>query len=318
MILILSNEDEFTTDEVIEWLLYLRKPFLRISANDTIEIMEISLKNKVIDFILKINGSSIIKFSEISSFWYRRSFININFTKLESNEINNQVNEFLQNEILVITRFLHIMLSDVNKKSIGHFKHNFTNKLENLLIAQKCGLKIPDTIITSNRINLSNFKNNESLITKAASTGFGFNDLHYSINGQTALYKCKYKEEHTCFFPTLFQYNIKKKFEIRAFYLNGEISATAIFSQQNRKTKIDFRNYDDVKPNRVIPYLLPRNIFKKIKKFMEVVDMNTGSIDLIYDKNGDFIFLEVNPIGQFSQVSHPCNYNLEYKIANIL
>jgi hypothetical protein len=31
-----------------------------------------------------------------------------------------------------------------------------------------------------------------------------------------------------------------------------------------------------------------------------------------------YIFLEVNPIGQFNQVSIPCNYAIEEKIANYL
>jgi hypothetical protein len=31
-----------------------------------------------------------------------------------------------------------------------------------------------------------------------------------------------------------------------------------------------------------------------------------------------YVFLEVNPIGQFNQVSIPCNYFLEKKIADYL
>ena len=31
--------------------------------------------------------------------------------------------------------------------------------------------------------------------------------------------------------------------------------------------------------------------------------------------NDDFIFLEVNPVGQFGMTSSPCNYSLEKKIA---
>jgi hypothetical protein len=35
-------------------------------------------------------------------------------------------------------------------------------------------------------------------------------------------------------------------------------------------------------------------------------------------KKGEYVFLEVNPIGQFGMVSAPCNYNLEKKIAQYL
>jgi glutathione synthase/RimK-type ligase-like ATP-grasp enzyme len=51
---------------------------------------------------------------------------------------------------------------------------------------------------------------------------------------------------------------------------------------------------------------------------MKTIGMKSGSIDLIVDENNDYIFLEVNPIGQFAQVSIPCNYYIEEYIANYL
>lgn len=41
----------------------------------------------------------------------------------------------------------------------------------------------------------------------------------------------------------------------------------AIFSQENDKTKIDFRNYDIANPNRCVPYKLPRRIEKQLIRF---------------------------------------------------
>lgn len=51
---------------------------------------------------------------------------------------------------------------------------------------------------------------------------------------------------------------------------------------------------------------------------MKLMDLNTGSIDMIKNKNNEYIFLEVNPVGQFSMVSYPCNYYIEEKIASYL
>lgn len=51
---------------------------------------------------------------------------------------------------------------------------------------------------------------------------------------------------------------------------------------------------------------------------METIEIKSGSLDLIVDENGDYVFLEVNPIGQFAQVSIPCNYFIEKYIANYL
>ena len=120
------------------------------------------------------------------------------------------------------------------------------------------------------------------------------------------------------FKPTLFQELIEKKYEIRTFFLDGQLSSMCIFSQEDSKTNIDFRNYNFSKPNRRVPYSLPEEISIKLKDLFSLLDLNTGSVDLIKDKKGNYIFLEINSIGQFGMTSHPCNYSLEKQIAQHL
>ncbi|WP_293933429.1 hypothetical protein [Sphingobacterium sp. UBA6645] len=50
---------------------------------------------------------------------------------------------------------------------------------------------------------------------------------------------------------------------------------------------------------------------------MKGLGFNTGSIDLILTPDGDYVFLEINPEGQFGMVPHPCNYFLEREMAII-
>jgi len=118
--------------------------------------------------------------------------------------------------------------------------------------------------------------------------------------------------------PTLFQECLNKKYELRIFYLDGVCYSSAIFSQNDPQTRIDFRNYNRETPNRVCPYQLPKKIEKRIRKLMNHYSMRSGSIDMVVEKTKGFVFLEVNPVGQFKQVSHPCNYRLEKRIAQSL
>lgn len=39
---------------------------------------------------------------------------------------------------------------------------------------------------------------------------------------------------------------------------------------------------------------------------------------MIYNNDNDFVFLEINPVGQFGMTSNPCNYNLDKIIAEKL
>ena len=48
---------------------------------------------------------------------------------------------------------------------------------------------------------------------------------------------------------------------------------------------------------------------------MQNIGLETGSIDMVFTKDGHFVFLEVNPIGQFGMTSKPCNYFLERELA---
>ena len=114
---------------------------------------------------------------------------------------------------------------------------------------------------------------------------------------------------------SLFQEYIEKQFEIRSFFLNREEFSMAIFSQQSSKTMTDFRNYDKEYPNRRVPFKLPEYVREKVLKLMDELHINTGSFDFIFSKSGEYVFLEVNPVGQFGMVSMPCNYYLEKKIA---
>lgn len=100
--------------------------------------------------------------------------------------------------------------------------------------------------------------------------------------------------------------------------MKGKCYTSAIFSQRDEKTKIDFRNYNYQKPNRVSVYKLPQKVENKIVAFMNKIEMDSGSLDIIVTPQKEYYFLEVNPVGQFFQVSHPCNFYLEKEVAKYL
>jgi glutathione synthase/RimK-type ligase-like ATP-grasp enzyme len=119
-------------------------------------------------------------------------------------------------------------------------------------------------------------------------------------------------------FPSLVQAMVEKSWEVRAFYLAGDLYAMAIFSQGDRQTEVDFRRYNRARPNRAVPYRLPGEVAEKLRALMRELAMETGSLDLIRTPDGRHVFLEVNPAGQFGMVSHRCNYRLEKRVAEHL
>lgn len=91
-----------------------------------------------------------------------------------------------------------------------------------------------------------------------------------------------------------------------------------IFSQKNKKTQVDFRNYDHSCPNRNVPFKIPTWYEKKLLSLYKQLNLKSGSADIIVTPDDQFVFLEINPIGQFGWLSKNCNYYLEKLVSKHL
>ena len=91
-----------------------------------------------------------------------------------------------------------------------------------------------------------------------------------------------------------------------------------IFSQNNVKTLIDWRNLDKESAIRFAPFNLHNMLENKIKQFIKLSGLNIGVIDIVVSKKNEFFFLECNPNGNIDMVSRRCNYNIEEYIALLL
>jgi len=319
MILIISTQiKEMSTAEVIDWLDYKQASYLRINGEElqaagmTFEINNSSPR-------LRLGGKQI-SVDEIQVVWLRRSGYN-ELPELEEGhplKLSDDIRKHARTELRTLKKGAWMLLKD--KTWLTRPDQNHINKLYALQQAAQSGLLIPESLVTTDRQALLKFKQRHSrIIIKALDAFFSYFDQ----NSWMVQYTHEVEEEFIeqlpkTFFPCLLQQYIEKQYELRVFYFNGQCYPMAIFSQKNQKTALDFRHYDKARPNRTVPYRLPESLEKKIHAFMQAVDLQTGSLDLIRSKEGDYVFLEVNPVGQFGMVSKPCNYHLEEKVAEWL
>lgn len=319
MILIISSKDDYSTIDVIDWLRRYNVPFERISSEDSVRFLNLTISDQIHDAQVLINHR-LYSLSDFTSVWYRRSWLAFEKTEFISEldeQFNNQVNDQLKSEFFYLNDFFDKFFL---KKMLNRRADVTLNKLTVLKYAVQFGLKIPETHIISSKDKLNELiTKKKNLITKNFSPGIfvGFNQ-HFLNSYTLELTNEMIHELPDYFHPILFQERIEKLYEIRSFYLNGSFYSSAILSQNDKKTMVDFRNYNHEKPNRTPPYNLPVQVTNKLNNLMKKLELQSGSIDLLVTLDGDFIFLEVNPIGQFSQVSRPCNYHLESKIADSL
>jgi len=318
MILIQSLDSDFTTTEVIKWLVRFNVRFVRLDNSAVIKRLHYIMDH----FIIELNNDIIINTNDITAYWYRRG--EFQFTIDFNNSGNRNIDKILKEHLFyenssLMSFFLYYMKNKI--KCIGDFKScTIVNKNIILETAKSCGLKTPPYIITSEKKYLTDFFSlYNKVIVKSLDHGFNFSQNNHSY----AIYTERITKKILATVPekfaiSLFQQEIIKKFEIRTFFLAGEFYSMAIFSQNDEQTKTDFRIYNNEKPNRCVPFKIPIEIESKLHELMKILDFESGSIDIIYGIDNNFYFLEINPIGQLGMVSYPCNYMLEKEIAKEL
>ncbi|NOQ70941.1 MAG: grasp-with-spasm system ATP-grasp peptide maturase [Crocinitomix sp.] len=322
MIVILSTEEDQSTSEVIDWLHDFGATCTRINGSSNVRLQQIIFQDTGTPVVNFIHKNKLISTHEISAFWYRRGNVwfdigDIPFDEWESS-FAESVKVQLNQELDTVRELLHSVFE--KSHSLGSYAKKGVNKLKMLWEAKNVGLDVPHTSV---HISLDNVKGEFSvpIITKSISENLNISEEFSNGELRTyTMYTEEVKVENTRenFFPSLIQEKLDKKFEVRSFYLAGEVYSMAIFSQADDKTKTDFRKYNRITPNRTCPIILPLEIKNKLNELMENVNLDTGSIDFVVTKDNKFVFLEVNPVGQFGMVSDPCNYKLEKKIAQYL
>lgn len=307
-ILIISEKDDLTTYHVAKELEELGQQVVILTDEDVIRDFEISNRK----IVLK-NGKHDLDFGTIKAYWYRRGDLKLWYGKTR----NREINQILSDEMYTIGEYIHYKLSKI--PSLGNvFFHDY-NRLVALDIASGW-FDVPDFLVTRRRSGLKSFrKQHERIVTKAIKNGIntvkgqaGYVSLTTEIDDEDI------KGMRRNFFPSMVMKYIGKKIEIRVFYLDGQCYSMAILSQNDAQTCIDYRNYNHSKPNRNVPVKLPGEVEKKICRLMKALRLVSGSLDFILTPDDRFVFLEVNPVGQFLNVSHSCNYNLEREIARYL
>ncbi len=313
MILIFSQDFEPTTDAVIDWINYYSYPFCRINPNDLINCnFKLDIENNCFT-IDTING--VVSSKQVKSIWFRKwhnlSIVN---KDIVDQHLLIELNKAIENEFVSIFKSIEYCLKD--KFWLNKFEDTQNPKIKQLHFAKEVGLDIPKTFVFNNKKDVLNlFSENKSILTKATQHSINYKDYTEYTNRISVEI---IDEMPDIFFPSLFQIEVEKDIELRIVYVDGVFYTMAIFSQQNEQTSIDFRRYDFDYPNRTVSFELPIKIKSKISKLMKILDLNFGSIDMIKTKNGEYYFLEVNPVGQFGMVSSPCNYNIEQIIAQKL
>jgi glutathione synthase/RimK-type ligase-like ATP-grasp enzyme len=325
MVLILSYDGyEQGTEGVIDWLLHYGHPFLRVSA-DALLRPDSDWKISIHDSQISYQGVDLRQ--QIGAVFYRRFTADVAYHETGSPAASRQLQSELRGEAERLTTFVVDGLADKFWLPGVAASNRAANKLSTLSLASTCGLAIPRTYVCRNRQEVA------TLLADATHPGFITKPIEYC--GYYARNEFAYTtftsriEAHNLaelpdqFHPSLLQECITPAYEVRAFYLMGKFFSEATITTEKTTSLgdtvfVDVKLKGDAAGTYYVPYQLPADTEEKLTHLMEKLELNTGSIDLIVNEQGDYFFLEVNPGGQFSAPSERTNQQLERRVAETL
>jgi ATP-GRASP peptide maturase of grasp-with-spasm system len=324
MILIFSRSGDPATIDVIRWIHHLSDArVVRINADVTYRV-DLTFVDD--DFHLRVDDDEF-RLADVTSawlrkgdFWFKDLFPPV--TAPVSSALTDHLTKKLQRENRNLREHFHYVLKK-RCAVLGSASGSSPNKLIVLERARALGLSTPPFSVSTSRQHAEGLvESGHGYVSKAMSDGLYLFDTTESKAGYftyTEMLGPQSLEgvgEHMA--PSFFQRYIEKAFELRIFFLDDAFDAMAIFSQNDDQTRVDYRKYNLVKPNRVIPFRLPPDIQSKLSQLAAELGLNTGSFDMIVDTQGQYYLLEVNPVGQFGTHSESCNLSIERRIAERL
>lgn len=265
------------------------------------------------------DGEQQLDLNEVTSVWYRRMRYGYKLPK----SMDHQFREAALKECRLMIRGMIASLPGFHFDPISKVDRT-NNKQLQLQVAQQLGLLTPRTLASNNPQAVKQFAQEcqgSGIVTKMLSQ-FA---IYGEKNEEMVVYTSPVTDEDLehleglQFCPMIFQENIPKALELRITIVGKKVFAASINSQ-----KLEGATYDWRKEGRTLhqdwkAYDLPPTITEKLLQLMAYFGLNYGAIDMIVTPDDRYIFLEINPVGEFFWLElFPPHFPISEAIAEVL
>ncbi len=321
MILILAEPLDMHADHVAQKLQERGADFVRFNTAQFPKEAEISLSysaQRRAGAILRV-GRAQIDLHSVDSVWYRRSQAPIPHKDITEDPSR----EYVAGECLDFVKDVWNSLGEklwvpgpvavVRRAQL---------KASHLKVAGALGFELPPTLITNSPEDFLKFyrQHNGHIISK--SVGFSFS----RIRDVMAAF-CRYTEVVTKrdagyaqavrYCPITFQAYVPKRVELRITVVGRSVFAAEIHSQESNHTRHDWRRYD----RDTTPYLshdLPSDVELRCIQLVEQLGLCYGAIDMVLTPDGRYVFLEINPNGQYLWIEQETGLPISDALCDLL
>lgn len=194
------------------------------------------------------------------------------------------------------------------------------NKLRQLRVARDVGLDIPRTLVTNDPQQAREFFQEvegrmvAKLLTPLSTSMEGSSFFVYT----SAVRESDLVEaEALRYSPMVFQEQISKLRELRVVFVAGTLFVGALDASRYSAVTMDWR-LATAEECMWEPDVLPSEVARCLHSFMAELGLVFGAIDLILTPAGEYVFLEVNPTGEWGMLERDLGYPISEAIADAL
>lgn len=317
IVLILTDETDAHADMVIPKLQERGVHPYRFHTSDMPILANMALTLQDDDWSGYLEGmSGRIDITAIRSAWYRRP----GDPSLPPDTMTPEARSFSTGETIEalrgLWRTLHCFwVSEPAKITQASFK------VEQLQAASKLGFITPRTLITNNPKEVLQFYEecNGTIIYKTIWRPSVEYEHMASVILTTPVTSEHLKNiDSIQLAPCIFQEYVPKQVELRICVIGQQVFAVEIHSQALEETKHDWRNY----PFEDLPHIshpLPTEIRDLcLALVIDHYGLAFGAIDMIIKPSGEYVFLEINPNGQWAWLELATGLPLTDTMADLL
>lgn len=325
MILIFSNKEDIHPTYVIKHLKAWGVDVFRFNTECLLTDYEFSwyCNKDGCDFkIRNIRNQIELLGHQISAVWDRRPRIP---QDLLIRNVNEEINKHILGEALGFLRFLRYWMRNIY--SIGSIveDHPAASKMLQLSVAKELGMHIPDTCFANRKEPISQFATQYSnvLLKPISDNDVMLEDINqaYSFYAKKVPTEALLQQPDMAFSQTVsfVQNYVDKAYELRITVCCDDIIACKIDSQamEDDKGKIDWRQgYEYGLKHEIVD--IPEQIKEFCHQFLAKMHLNFGCFDFIVTPEGDYVFLECNPNGQWLWIELYTGYDISKVVAKNL
>lgn len=263
-----------------------------------------------------VRGTDHVDLGSVDAVWFRRP----RDPRAHTEVVDPAVREYVEQECEL---FAGALWDDLDALAVPGTRSDIRlagRKQTQLRLAGRLGFELPPTLVTTDPDEFLDFwdRHEGRVITKPLQRSWLVRgDESYARMAEPATTVDVAAAESMRLCPLIVQAYVDKRVELRVTVVGTHVFAAEIHSQAGNHTRLDWRCYD-ASTARFAVHTLPADVERRCLRLVAELGLRYGAIDLIVTPDGRYVFLEINPSGQWLWIEDATGLPISAALAALL